>query len=107
MLQGLGILRTLRPPSRTSPTRASNLIARLLLRRRAMWSTAEARRCLSIGGAQHREGCRTDAFLAAMTPAGMEAAVMAVEQIEADFERPSLKTWRLEVERARYEVAAG
>ena len=59
-------------------------------------------RCLSIGGARIEKAV-AQSFLAAMTPAGMEAAVMAVEQIETDFEA-SLKTWRLEVERARYEV---
>ena len=59
-------------------------------------------RCLSIGGARIEKAV-AQSFLAAMTPAGMEAAVMAIEQIETDFEA-SLKTWRLEVERARYEV---
>ncbi|HVC76280.1 MAG TPA: recombinase family protein [Candidatus Micrarchaeaceae archaeon] len=59
-------------------------------------------RCLSIGGARIEKAV-AKSFLAAMTPAGMEAAVMAIEQIETDFES-SLKTWRLEVERARYEA---
>jgi DNA invertase Pin-like site-specific DNA recombinase len=59
-------------------------------------------RCLSIGGARIEKAV-TQSFLAALTPAGMEAAVMAVEQLEADFEG-SLASWRLEVERARYEA---
>ena len=58
--------------------------------------------CLAIGGARIQKAV-TQSFLAALTPAGMEAAVMAAEQLEADFDS-SLKSWRLEVERARYEA---
>ena len=58
--------------------------------------------CLAIAGARIEKAV-TQSFLAALTPAGMEAAVMAAEQLEADFDS-SLKSWRLEVERARYEA---
>lgn len=58
--------------------------------------------CLSIGGARVEKAV-TQSFLAALTPAGMEAAVMAADQLEADFDA-SLSSWRLEVERARYEA---
>jgi DNA invertase Pin-like site-specific DNA recombinase len=59
-------------------------------------------RCLSIGGARIEKAV-TQCFLATLTPAGTEAAVLAAEQLEADFEA-SLSSWRLEVERARYEA---
>lgn len=58
--------------------------------------------CLGIGGARIEKAV-TQSFLAALTPGGMEAAVMAAEQLEADFDA-SLRSWRLEVERARYEA---
>ena len=58
--------------------------------------------CLSIGGARIEKAV-TQSFLAALTPAGLEAALMAADQLEADFDA-SLGAWRLEVERARYEA---
>jgi len=58
--------------------------------------------CLSLGGARIEKAV-TQSFLATLTPAGTEAAVMAAEQLEADFDS-SLRSWRLEVERARYEA---
>ena len=60
-------------------------------------------RCLTFGG-RRVERAVTQAFLAALTPAGMDAAVLAAEHMEHDFDS-SLSSWRLEVERARYEVA--
>ena len=59
-------------------------------------------RCLSIGGTRIQKAV-TQSFLAAVTPAGMDAAMMAAQQLEHDFEA-SLRTWRLEAERARYEA---
>ena len=44
-----------------------------------------------------------DAFLDAITPAAVEASLLALEQIEADRDG-ALRQWRLEVERARYEA---
>ena len=60
-------------------------------------------RCLSVGGRQIEQAV-VQAFLAALTPAGVEAAVVAAERLEADHDH-SLSSWRLEVERARYEAA--
>src|SRR5215469_10403089 len=60
-------------------------------------------RCLSVGGRQIEQAV-VQAFLAALTPAGVEAAVVAAERLEADYDH-SLSSWRLEVERARYEAA--
>jgi len=59
--------------------------------------------CLAFAG-RRIDRAVTHAFLAALTPAGMEAAVLAAEQLEHDFDA-SLSSWRLEVERTRYEVA--
>ena len=44
-----------------------------------------------------------DAFLDAITPAAVEASLLALEQLEADRDAV-LRQWRLEVERARYEA---
>src|SRR3989441_9728999 len=44
-----------------------------------------------------------DAFLDAITPAAVEASLLALEQIEADRDA-ALRQWQLEVERARYEA---
>ena len=44
-----------------------------------------------------------EAFLEAVAPAGMKAAVAAQEEIEAQHEA-SLAQWRLQVERAQYEA---
>src|SRR5206468_6721044 len=43
------------------------------------------------------------AFLDAITPAAVEASVLALDQLEADRDAV-LRQWRLEVERARYEA---
>ena len=58
--------------------------------------------CMSIGGVQIDRAI-ADAFLAALTPAGLDAALAAAEALEANFDA-SLEQWRLEVERARYEA---
>ena len=58
--------------------------------------------CLNIGGVQIDRAV-SEAVLDAVQPAGLEAAVRAAEQIEADHDG-ALEQWRLAVERARYEV---
>jgi excisionase family DNA binding protein len=59
-------------------------------------------RCLSVGGVQIDQAV-TAAFLAALAPAGVQAAVAAAEALEADHDA-ALGQWRRQVERARYEA---
>src|SRR5208283_3132683 len=59
--------------------------------------------CLNIGGCQI-DAAVSDAFLTALEPAGMEAALAAAERLEADHDA-ALDQWRLEVERRRYEAS--
>ena len=68
---------------------------RILVNGRGVW-------CLSVGGVQLDQAV-AGAFLAALTPAGLQAAVAAAEQLEADHDA-ALAQWRLEVERARYQA---
>ncbi len=56
--------------------------------------------CLNIGGVQI-DAAVTEAFLAALAPAGLEASLQAIEQFEADHET-TLVQFRRDVERARY-----
>jgi DNA invertase Pin-like site-specific DNA recombinase len=56
--------------------------------------------CLRVGGAQIDQAV-TGALLAALTPAGVKAALQAAEALEADHDA-ALGQWRLQVERARY-----
>ena len=58
--------------------------------------------CLRIGGRQVDHAVAST-FLAALAPAGVEAAVRAAEQLEADHEA-ALAQWRRQVERAGYEA---
>jgi DNA invertase Pin-like site-specific DNA recombinase/predicted DNA-binding transcriptional regulator AlpA len=58
--------------------------------------------CLNVGGLQI-DAAIADAFLRAVEPAGLEAAVRAAEQLEADHDA-ALAQWRLSVERAHYEA---
>lgn len=58
--------------------------------------------CLSVGGLQIDQAV-SEAFLAALQPAGITAAVAAAERLEADHEQ-GLAQWRLAVERAEYEA---
>ena len=58
--------------------------------------------CLSVGGVQIDEAV-TGALLAALTPAGIKAALRAAEALEADHDA-ALEQWRLQVERARYQA---
>jgi DNA invertase Pin-like site-specific DNA recombinase len=68
---------------------------RTLVNGRGVW-------CLSVGGLQLDQAV-AGAFLAALTPAGLQAAVAAAERLEADHDA-ALGQWRLEVERARYQA---
>lgn len=56
--------------------------------------------CLRVGGTQIDQAV-TGALLAALTPAGVKAALQAAEALEADHDA-ALGQWRLQVERARY-----
>jgi recombinase/helix-turn-helix protein/resolvase-like protein len=58
--------------------------------------------CFSVGAVGIDQAV-AEAFLDAITPAAVEASVLALEQIEADRDA-ALQQWRLEVERARYEA---
>jgi DNA invertase Pin-like site-specific DNA recombinase len=58
--------------------------------------------CLTVGGIQIDEAVTT-AFLAALTPAAVDAALVAAQHFDADDEA-ALAQWRLAVERARYEA---
>jgi DNA invertase Pin-like site-specific DNA recombinase/predicted DNA-binding transcriptional regulator AlpA len=58
--------------------------------------------CMRIGGVQIDEAV-TQALLDAIAPAGIESALLAEETLQADHQT-SLKQWRLQVERARYEA---
>jgi DNA invertase Pin-like site-specific DNA recombinase len=58
--------------------------------------------CLTVGGTQIDEAVTT-AFLAALTPAAVDAALVAAQQLDAD-DQTALAQWRLAVERARYEA---
>jgi DNA invertase Pin-like site-specific DNA recombinase len=57
--------------------------------------------CLRVGGVRIDEAV-SQAFLDAITPAGIEAALIAGKNIEADHEA-AYAQWRLKVERIRYE----
>jgi DNA invertase Pin-like site-specific DNA recombinase len=58
--------------------------------------------CLRVGGGQIDEAV-AGALLAALTPAGVKAALAAAEALEQDHDA-ALKQWQLQVERARYEA---
>jgi len=58
--------------------------------------------CLRVGGAQIDEAV-AGALLAALTPAGVKAALAAAEALEHDHDA-ALSQWRLQVERAQYQA---
>jgi DNA invertase Pin-like site-specific DNA recombinase len=58
--------------------------------------------CLRVGGAQIDQAV-AGALLAALTPAGVKAALRAAEALEHDHDA-ALSHWRLQVERARYQA---
>jgi len=58
--------------------------------------------CLRVGGA-HLDEAVAKTFLETVTPAGIEAALMAERNLESEHDA-ALAQWRLEVERARYDA---
>jgi DNA invertase Pin-like site-specific DNA recombinase len=67
----------------------------ILVENRGSW-------CLRIGGTQIDQAV-AGALLAALTPAGVKAAVRAAEALEQDHDA-ALGQWRLQVERAKYQA---
>ena len=68
---------------------------RILVENRGSW-------CMRVGGMQIDHAV-ADALLAALTPAGVKAALTAAEALEADHDA-ALSQWRLQVEQARYQA---
>jgi DNA invertase Pin-like site-specific DNA recombinase len=68
---------------------------RILVENRGSW-------CMRVGGMRIDQAV-AGALLAALTPAGVKAALQAAEALEADHDA-ALKQWRLQVERARYQA---
>jgi DNA invertase Pin-like site-specific DNA recombinase len=69
--------------------------ASILVNNRGSW-------CVRIGGTQIDQAV-AGALLAALTPAGVKAALQAAEALEHDHDA-ALKQWRLQLERARYQA---
>jgi DNA invertase Pin-like site-specific DNA recombinase len=67
----------------------------ILVENRGSW-------CLRIGGGQIDQAV-AGALLAALTPAGVRAALQAAEALEQDHDA-ALRQWRLQVERAQYQA---
>jgi DNA invertase Pin-like site-specific DNA recombinase/uncharacterized protein YndB with AHSA1/START domain len=59
-------------------------------------------RCLQVGGLRIDKAV-AQAFLEAVTPAGMEAALQAEQQCEAEYQT-TIQQWRRQVEQAEYEA---
>ena len=68
---------------------------RILVENRGSW-------CMRVGGVQIDQAV-AGALLAALTPAGVKAALHAAEMLEADHDA-ALKQWRLQLEHARYQA---
>ena len=66
---------------------------RIIVENRGSW-------CMRVGGVQIDQAVAR-ALLAALTPAGVKAALQAAEALEQDHDA-ALKQWRLQVEQARY-----
>ena len=58
--------------------------------------------CLSVGGVRI-DGAVGQAFVQALTPAGLEAALQAEQELDLEREA-TLRQWRLQAERAHYEA---
>ena len=58
--------------------------------------------CMRVGGSRIDEAVAAT-FLATLAPAGLQAALQAAEQLEANHDN-ALAQWRKQVERARYEA---
>jgi DNA invertase Pin-like site-specific DNA recombinase len=69
--------------------------ASVLVENRGSW-------CVRVGGGQIDQAVAA-ALLAALTPAGVKAALQAAEALEADHDA-ALTQWRLQVEHARYQA---
>jgi hypothetical protein len=67
----------------------------ILVENRGSW-------CVRVGGGQIDQAVAS-ALLAALTPAGVKAALQAAEALEQDHDA-ALKQWRLQVERAKYQA---
>jgi DNA invertase Pin-like site-specific DNA recombinase len=67
----------------------------ILVENRGSW-------CMRVGGVQIDQAV-AGALLAALTPAGVKAALHAAEALEADH-NAALKQWRLQVEHAQYQA---
>jgi DNA invertase Pin-like site-specific DNA recombinase/uncharacterized protein YndB with AHSA1/START domain len=67
----------------------------ILVENRGSW-------CLRVGGVQIDQAV-AGALLAALTPAGVKAALLAAEALEQDHDA-ALAQWRLQVERAQYQA---
>jgi hypothetical protein len=67
----------------------------ILVENRGSW-------CLRVGGGQIDQAV-AGALLAALTPAGVKAALQAAEALEQDHDA-ALKQWSLQVERAKYQA---
>ena len=67
--------------------------ASILVENRGSW-------CMRVGGMQIDQAV-AGALLAALTPAGVKAAIIAAEALEHDHDA-ALKQWRLQLEQARY-----
>jgi DNA invertase Pin-like site-specific DNA recombinase len=68
---------------------------RILVENRGSW-------CMRVGGGQIDQAV-AGALLAALTPAGVKAALQAAEALEQDHDT-ALKQWRLQVEQAKYQA---
>src|ERR1700730_9168423 len=58
--------------------------------------------CLNVGGLAIDHAV-VNSFLEAITPAALEASLLAVEELQSNYDA-ALAQWRLEVERTRYEA---
>jgi len=58
--------------------------------------------CMRVGGVRI-DGAVTEAFLDAITPAALEAALLAEKNLEADYDA-AITQWRLQIEQLRYEA---
>jgi hypothetical protein len=65
-------------------------------------ANGRGRWCMRVGGARIDQAV-SDAFLEAVAPAGMPAALQAEELIEAEYDS-AVAQWRLQVEQARYQA---
>lgn len=63
---------------------------------------ARGERCLQVGGLRIDKAV-AQAFLEAVTPAGMEAALRAEQQCEAEYQA-TIQQWQRQVERTEYEA---